>query len=316
MIQLPGKTAVGISPGKLIITGEHAVVYGQPAIAIPFPLVKVTAQIEAYTKGIWLESKFYEGPISKVPEKLLGIAACIKETLKKLENPQAELLIRIDSTIPLGRGLGSSAAIASALVKALFNYFGYNWKDQELMELVHLAEVFAHGNPSGIDMNAVTNSNPIIFQKKQPVKTLQVGGSFHFVIADTGRIGDTHAAVGSIKEKFDQNSRETYQSLLQLGSITRTSEIALQKGDIKSLGNAMNSAQIELQRLGVSDQGIDQLVQASMSLGAIGAKLTGAGRGGCIIALAENTHQATMIADSLFTKFNCTTWQHAIHKSN
>ncbi|MRH44437.1 mevalonate kinase [Aquibacillus halophilus] len=315
MIKLRGEKAVGHSTGKLILVGEHSVVYHQPAIALSFPLVEVKAIVEKAPDGISLDSSYYVGPLNNVPEKLQGIVACIEETLKHLNQPATGLRIKLDSTIPLGRGLGSSAAIAIALVKSLFNYFLRQVSKQELMDLVHLAETYAHGNPSGIDMEAAISDQPLWFEKDKGTKPLELGGAFHLVVADTGRIGDTHAAVASIKAKFKSQPQVTQTSINRLGEITLKAGQALSSGDSELLGESLNSAQMELDSLGVSDQGINQLVETARKLGALGAKLTGGGRGGCVLALAKNGADAALLANGLKDAGAHQTWFFTLEKN-
>src|SRR5690625_1990798 len=118
----PVKVAVGVAHSKLILVGEHAVVHGQPAIAIPFPLVGAESTIEQVPGAVKIDSTFYHGPIESAPETLEGIVNCIKETLAHLGLPCKDLLIKIKSSIPPGKGLGSSASVATAVIKSLFNY--------------------------------------------------------------------------------------------------------------------------------------------------------------------------------------------------
>ncbi|WP_226037290.1 mevalonate kinase [Aquibacillus saliphilus] len=308
MIKLPKKTVVNSSHGKLILVGEHSVVYGKPAIALPFPLVKVKANVELINDTIIIKSRYYVGPLNKIPEKMEGIAVCIKETLKRLEKPVTGLLINLESTIPLGRGLGSSAAVAIAVVRSLFAYFDRELSKEELMELAHLAETYAHGNPSGIDTAAASNDGPIWFQKDNQIESLQIGASFNLIVADTGRIGNTHAAVASIKDKFKSDSKATQQLINQLGEVSEQTREALSNGSVKSLGKLLNSAHDQLTKLGVSDDGLNKLVRTARNAGALGAKLTGGGRGGCIIALVRNLEEAQSVADALINDGARKTW--------
>ncbi|MDL4840184.1 mevalonate kinase [Aquibacillus rhizosphaerae] len=300
MINLSKNTVVGSSHGKLILVGEHSVVYGKPAIALPLPLVEVKASVQSVLNDtLIIDSMYYVGPLPDLPEKMHGIAACIKETLKYLEKPAEGLIIKLESTIPLGRGLGSSAAVAIAVVRSLYAYYGRKLSKGELLELAHLAETYAHGNPSGIDTAAASSDQPIWFQKGHQIESVQIGRPFYLVVADTGRVGDTHAAVASIKNKSTINPIDTQHSIDQLGEISEQARVALAHGNVKLLGNLLNAAQDKLTTLGVSDQGLNQLVNVARDAGAIGAKLTGGGRGGCIVALAHNMNEAKSIAIAL-----------------
>ena len=317
MLELPPKKSVGSTHSKLIMVGEHAVVYGKPAIALPFPVIEATSTVKKmsgtkFSTAIIIDCLYFVGSLEEVPEKMSGIAACIKETLRDLNEKPEGLHIRLTSTIPVGRGLGSSAAVAIAIVKSLFSFHGQELTQKKLMALVHIAETHAHGNPSGIDMAAASSDLPIWFQKEEKPTPLQIGAPFHLVVADTGRIGDTRMAVESIRGKYQTNPVATQQVIDLLGEITYTAKDALLNGELELLGNALNAAQNELIKLGVSDEGIDNLVRVAREAGALGAKLTGGGRGGCIIALAKDERHANKLVQALSTAGAYQTWKYQV----
>ncbi|WP_079707920.1 mevalonate kinase [Paraliobacillus ryukyuensis] len=312
MLELPQKLAIGSAHSKLILVGEHAVVYGEPAIALPFPSIHVKSIVQPNEGPVLLESSFYVGPLNSIPEKLKGIATCIKQTCKKLNREPNGFRMHIKSTIPIGRGLGSSAAIATAVVRSLYHFFNEPLSKDDLLELVHMAETYAHGSPSGIDMEAVTSDAPIWFEKDKRSKKVDIKQSFHIVVADTGRIGDTHAAVSSIREKYKSITDQTKYSIKSLGHLTKEAKRALKDGDLDALGDILNRAQDELVHLGVSDTGIDYLVKVARQAGALGAKLTGGGRGGCIIALAKHAVHAKKLAERFLHAGADQTWHFQI----
>ncbi len=301
------RTATGISHSKIILVGEHAVVYGMPAIAIPFPL-EVKATIEEKKGGIHIKSALFSGLINKLPVKLRGVGLCIEETLRSLNKPVAGLTVKIESQIPMGRGLGSSAAIAAAIVRSLFSFFERTLEPKELLNLVEIAEVFAHGRPSGIDMAAVSSEVPIWFQMGKTIKALKVGMPLHMVVADSGRIGDTKTAVKKVQENFLMDPLKTQNSIDQIGIIAARAKTALIEGNSPLLGRLLNENHAELLKLDVSDAGLNRLVEKARDLGALGAKLTGGGQGGCIIALARTEDQAKMIAAKLKDAGAYKTW--------
>lgn len=308
MIDSTKKSSIGHSHGKLILVGEHSVVYGKPAIALPFPILEAVAVVEKASEQMTISCDYYSGPLSEVPKKMKGIEACITETLTFLNKQHDRLFIRIHSSIPFGRGLGSSAAIAIAIVKSLFEFYKHTLQPNELMSLVHIAETYAHGNPSGIDMVAASSEFPIWFQKGNKIETLRIKGPLCLVVADTGRFADTHKAVERVKQVMKSNPVPTLESLNQLGMITIDAKTALSQGDMKYLGGLLNQAHDELVSIGVSDDSINRMVEVARYSGALGAKLTGGGLGGCMIALAPTYTKAKVIADKLLKAGASNSW--------
>ena len=157
-------------------------------------------------------------------------------------------------------------------------------------------------------MAAVASDVPIWFQKNEKAEPVAIGKPVHLVVADTGRIGDTHAAVKSIKDRMEVDPTTTQSSIDKLEEVTLKCRSALASGNRNLLGKCLDLAQTELAKLGVSDYGIDKLVDVARQAGALGAKLTGGGRGGCIIALAEDDMQAQKIANTLVEAGANKTW--------
>lgn len=290
------KIAVGTAHSKLILVGEHAVVHGQPAIAIPFPLVGVESVIEHVPGAVKLDSTFYHGPIDSAPESLSGIVQCIKATLETLDIPDRDLLIRINSSIPPGKGLGSSASVAIAVIKSLFMYAEVPYTEEQLLELANVAETHAHGSPSGIDPLTITSECPVWFEKEKPFDFIKPKEDFYFIVADTGRMADTRSAIESVTDMLKSAPKKIQANLDRLGEITHQARYAIEKASKHLLGQLLNEAQKELESLGVSDAGLNRLIYFALQEGALGAKLTGGGNGGCIVALARNevhSHQLT-----------------------
>lgn len=298
MNTVTSKLGLGLAHSKLILVGEHAVVYGKPAIALPFPLqVKVIVQ-ESHGKTIF-ESDLYTGSIDGMPNKLEGISQCIKATLDYLNEPLQHLYIKIKSTIPLGRGLGSSAAVAVALVRSLFSFYGINPSQKELFQLVQIAETCAHGNPSGIDMAIASSEYPIWFRRGKELVRIIPNKPLYIVVGDTGRIGDTRTAVGNVRKLYLKDSERINKALDKIESIVYQAKANLLDGNIHQLGKLLDANQEELRTLGVSDAGLGALIDKAKELGALGAKLTGGGLGGCMIALAASLDEAKAIAEEL-----------------
>lgn len=293
------QTTIGTAHSKLILIGEHAVVHGQPAIAIPFPLVGVESSIEKRAGRVELESTLYSGPIDEAPEPLLGIRNCVQATLRYLEIPYKDLIIRIKSSIPPGKGLGSSASVAIAVVRSLFAHAGKMYRREELLDLANISETYAHGAPSGIDTLTITSKCPVWFEKSGHVDYILPSEDFHFVVADTGRVGDTRTAVESVANLLKVAPKKIQSKITRLGEITHQARHALEKASKHLLGQILDEAQKELEALGVSDAGLNRLIQFAREEGALGAKLTGGGNGGCIIALARNELHSRQLSEKL-----------------
>ncbi|MDN4607610.1 mevalonate kinase [Sporosarcina highlanderae] len=304
------RKAEGKAHGKLILIGEHSVVYDKPAIALPFCDIGVKATIESRGKGegIVVNSRYFNGPLSNTPETLKGIKACVEETLHLLNVKPPTIKISIESTIPSGRGLGSSAAVAHSIVKGIFHYYDTPLRHDVQMHLVQIAETHAHGNPSGIDMAATSSDSPIWFQKGRTVKKLEIVEPLYLVVADSGKFGDTKSAVCGIRNLYLQNPSKARKSIDLLGDYTYECERYLSQGDLAKVGKYLDLAQVELGRLSVSDEALDRLIETAKNQGALGAKLTGGGRGGCILALAKDKHHAADLSKALTQAGALQTW--------
>lgn len=300
------KIALGKASGKIILMGEHAVVYGQPAIAIPFSAVETVAEVKEDGEALTVTCEFYDGLVHKMPEILESLKHAIRFSLYRIGAPQDPAIhIDIRSTIPAERGMGSSAAVAVAIARSLFNFYGKVLTDKELWEIVQSSEKIAHGNPSGIDTVTTSGKSPVFFVKDQPIEQLSINMDAYLIVADTGQTGQTLKAIQSVKALL---SKVTYQidslsdpkqAIKELGQLTNLAKEALLNNYILELGEVMNQAHQLLASLTVSNQTLDRLAQAARQAGALGAKLTGGGRGGCLIALAKDKESAEKIARTL-----------------
>ena len=300
------KIALGKASGKIILMGEHAVVYGQPAIAIPFSAVETVAEVKEDGEALTVTCEFYDGLVHKMPEILESLKHAIRFSLYRIGAPQDPAIhIDIHSTIPAERGMGSSAAVAVAIARSLFNFYGKVLTDKELWEIVQSSEKIAHGNPSGIDTVTTSGKSPVFFVKDQPIEQLSINMDAYLIVADTGQTGQTLKAIQSVKALL---SKVTYQidslsdpkqAIKELGQLTKLAKEALLNNYILELGEVMNQAHQLLASLTVSNQTLDRLAQAARQAGALGVKLTGGGRGGCLIGLAKDKECAEKIARTL-----------------
>ena len=306
--------ATGISNGKIILMGEHSVVYGQPAIAIPFLATAIETVIEPTNGSVILNSFFYSGLLSRAPEQLANLVTVIVETIKKLHKPLENFSITIKSTIPAERGMGSSAAVAVAIIRALFQYFGEPLTNSVLLELTNIAETIAHGNPSGLDAAITSSHCPLYYIKDKEFEFFPLNVTAYLVVADTGITGQTKEAVETVAALYQSHPYETDASIKELGQLTIKAKAAIEQNRPLELGTYMTKAHERLKSLGVSNQDLDTLVETALNSSALGAKLTGGGRGGCMIALAKDKTSADQLSKKLLKSGAKYTWIYDMRK--
>jgi mevalonate kinase len=297
------------APGKVILFGEHSVVYGQPAIAVPVTQVKAKAIVIArpdkpagwvnvQAPNIDLDLLLAELPTD---DPLARAINSVFEALGITQPPA--MIVRISSTIPIAAGLGSGAAVSVAIIRAVSEFLGRRLPDRQVSSLAFEVEKLHHGTPSGIDNTVITSGSPVYFKKNPPpgentVETFQVAAPFTIVIADSGVSSPTAIAVGDVKRAW-QNQPEYFETLFaRIGAIVEQAKVAIQGGEIAALGPLMDKNQALLVEIGVSSPILSNLIDAAHQADAPGAKLSGAGRGGNMIALASS-NSAQQISSAL-----------------
>ncbi len=286
------------TPGKVILFGEHAVVYGEPAIAVPVTRVEATARIEpaAPSSGLILIAADLERSfnLSAAPEgDPLAVAARL--TLDHLGASIPDATLTIKSTIPIASGLGSGAAVSTAMVRALAGFIGSQLTAAEVSDLVYEVEKIHHGTPSGIDNTVIAYERPVYFVRTSSSgpELLSVGAPFNLLIADTGLPSPTKRLVARVRRGW-QCETARYEALFNcIGDVARRARRRIEAGDVGALGALMDENHTLLVSLGVSSPPLNRLVSAARGAGAMGAKLSGAGQGGNMLALvgAESLEQ-------------------------
>jgi mevalonate kinase len=278
------------APGKVILFGEHAVVYGRPALAVPVTQVHANVDIsDSARSGIWIDAPdiHLHAELNALPSDH-PIASVINNLFFLLRvSPFPKLDITISSTIPVASGLGSGAAVTVALTRALASHLNYSMTDEEVNVFTYEIEKLHHGTPSGIDNTVVTFAQPVYFVKGQPIETFNVGQVFTIVIADTGISAPTKESVGDVRHLWIEDKSRWEIVFDKIGEISFTARRAIEAGKPELLGDLMNENHALLQTLTVSSPELDTLVQAAVDAGAWGAKLSGGGRGGNMIALVD-----------------------------
>ena len=290
------------APGKIILFGEHAVVYGYPALAVPVTQVSATVEvtdlpggaIQIEAPGVGLRATLDELPAAH------PLAAAIRGTLQALGLPSLSkgVGIHISSTIPVASGLGSGAAVSVAIVRALSSHLGQPLGDNEVNHIVYEVEKLHHGTPSGIDNTVITYASPVFFTKGEPIETLSVGAPFTLVIGDTGVPAPTKESVAAVRRMWQADKPRWEQVFAAVGAISRKARAFIRNGNITDLGPLMDADHALLQEMTVSSPELDRLVFAARVAGAAGAKLSGGGRGGNMIALVDPAH-AQPVVDAL-----------------
>jgi mevalonate kinase len=277
------------APGKIILFGEHAVVYGRPALAVPVTQVHADVEVMASSRpGIWIDAPDVDlhAELNALPSDH-PIASVIHNFLFLWRvSPFPNLAIRISSTIPVASGLGSGAAVTVALTRALASHFHHPLTGEEVNAFAFEIEKLHHGTPSGIDNTVITYASPVYFIRGNPIETFRVAKPFTIVIGDTGIPAPTKESVGDVRKLWEANQPNWEAIFDQVGKIARTAREVIEKGDTSKLGQLMDQNHALLQEMTVSSPELDKLVTAARQAGALGAKMSGGGRGGNMIALA------------------------------
>ncbi|SQG13602.1 mevalonate kinase [Streptococcus sobrinus] len=285
------KIGIGRAHSKIILIGEHSVVYGYSAIALPLKNIEVVCQVQASDQALEID---ISDPLS----------TAVFAALEFLDKSDEKISVEIESNVPAKRGMGSSAAVAIAAIRAVFDYFDQSLSLPDLEMLANQAEIIAHENPSGLDAKTCLSDTAIKFIRNLGFSEMAMDLGAYLVIADTGIHGHTREAVSKVRSLEEK----ALPYLHRLGNLASTIEIGLLAKDLLVVGQAMNRAHDELNHLGVSSPEANHLVQVAKNQGALGAKMSGGGLGGCIIALCQNQEQAESLVSALEKEGAVNTW--------
>ena len=292
--------------GKIILLGEHAVVYGRPAIALPIPLA-VESLVRKGGNGIdlviprWgLEQKVKAGSGQ-------GLSGILYYILEQLELDQESMTIEVIPHVPRAMGLGGSSALAVAIIRAVDEAFGLSLSSERINRLAYECEKAAHGTPSGIDNTIATYGTPLLYQRNATQDSEEGGANASFdsislaeplplVIGITGRESLTANTVARVRHAWETHQARYDGIFDQIASLTRAGVDALRDGHFQELGELMNLCQGYLNALQLSTPELEELVHIARANGALGAKLTGGGGGGSMIALCPDTQDQVAAA--------------------
>ena len=302
LVSYPAKSTTSTAPAKFILFGEHAVVYGHPSIACPLLQLKSTAKITSHyspqnnhsriiAPDINLVSSI-ENPNSK--HKLVKVINAILNSLKITSTFKDS--IHVVSDIPISSGLGSSASIPTAVTKALNDHLNLNYTTEQINEFVYETEVIQHGSPSGVDNTVIAYKKPILYQKDHPTEALSPPVPLLFIVANSGNPSSTFNSLNKFTTNYKKNKRVYDNAMQNIAEIVREGKDAFNSGDYKLLGQLMNRNHKILDTLGVTTQLTNILVKTSLEAGALGAKISGAGYGGNVVAITEKEHYQEVLS--------------------
>lgn len=325
------RTGYGETCAKVILFGEHSVVYGHSAVALPLKNLRMRATVIADDCGsaespaspqtqspqtqsplpldsqITLSCLGFTGKLSEIPPRFSSIRAAIHAALEFARWGGESLHVATESDFPPERGLGSSAAAAGAVIRAILDYYGARASEDEIFALTQSAERVAHGRSSGLDATATSASWPVRF-KRGEFSRMDIRMRAWLVLADSGCKGMTRETVEALRDRLEAHPCEVGAQIDDLGAIAVEAEDDLALGRAENMGARMNRAHKILADLGVSTPQLDKLVRAACEHGALGAKLTGGGGGGCVIALADSADAAERVSAALRNAGACDTW--------
>lgn len=307
------KSVIGKSNAKIILLGDHSVVYGQPAIALPLTSVNTTVTMTAVPTGQTIASRYFDGPIAQLNHHLAGVVKLIATLLARFEGENVPFHMAITSDLPAERGMGSSAAVDVAITRAMYRFFDRPLTREVLLDTVAIGEKITHGNPSGIDAATSSSAVPIWLIPHESTQQIPFHLSGYLVIADSGVKGQTGQAVAAVARRKTVFPQETDQQIARLGELSYAARECLATDQQQRLGQIMDQAQEQLVGLGVSSPELDRLISVARANGALGAKLTGGGMGGCLIALCDTATNAENVKQALLAAGATATWTEAFH---
>jgi mevalonate kinase len=292
---------VASAPAKIILLGEHFVVYGEPAIVLAIDRRAYATADYRKDKRLNFRSVnlnlagYFENGIFKIEQgderearlKFEPVKLAVEKVLQNYRK-NVGLDIEINSTIPVAAGLGSSAAVITAVTAAVGALLNLKLSKEDVFRITYEAEKVVHGTPSGVDPAISTFGGTLLFQIDTGFKPLEVKTDMPLIIGDTGVERSTRVQIEKVRNIMDNYPRVADPLKKAAREVVLRAIDALKENDLETLGELMNINQALLYAVGVSDESLEWLINASKKAGAIGAKLTGAGGGGCMIALANN----------------------------
>lgn len=286
------------SPAKIILCGEHSVVYGYPAIAIPIFSHRAVASVNPteHDFRLILSDLNQILTLNDVNSPLISLVRAISQNLFG-EVPQID--ITVTSSIPMASGFGSGAAVSTVIAKSLYKFADVPYEYALINAEVFQVEKHYHGTPSGIDNTVIVYEKPIYFTKGQQPEPFHTRTALSFLVADTGVPASTRETVQQVRARYNNQQQETGAILEEIAQIVQNIRADILSGHTHNLGPMLYRNHQLLDSLGVSSHELNQLVDAAIKAGALGAKLSGGGGGGVMIALVNPT-RTTEVKHALY----------------
>lgn len=291
------QAVVATAAGKVILLGEHAVVYGRHALAVPIiDAVQAVAvpdtDITTLAVKEWGLRRIIERNGSDDTDALVTVI------FDELGVGDENFSITVSSSLPRGMGLGSSAATAVAITRVVARCAGIDIDDERVNEIAYAAEKLAHGTPSGIDNTLACFAEPMLFRNSGglEIQTLQLDDTLPLIVGFSHSAGPTHEQVAGVRARFEKSEKRYGILFDQMDDISVAGAKALVAARYDELGQLMNVCHGLLNAIEVSTPDIENMVSIARQNGASGAKLTGAGGGGSIVALCPGTEERVRAA--------------------
>jgi len=278
--------AEGYGYGKVILFGEHFVVYGLPAIASAISDITI-ATIEKSDKYELVDNRpATEGyKVTKKGEMERSMKLLLD--FMKIDVEKTPVKITLFGNLFCTSGIGASAAMATSIARAFSDYFKLNLNDEQINRISYEGEKGSAGTPSGIDNTCATFGGLLWFRKGEPnqIELIKIKKPIEIVMGNTGLTSETKEVVADVRKKKEANPEYFDKIFAEEEKLVKEARAALESGDVKRIGELMNKNHGMLQKIGVSCKELDFLVNLAKENGAFGAKLTGTGRGGYMVAL-------------------------------
>ena len=278
------------SAGKIILLGEHAAVYGKHALAVPI-LNAVGANVSLSKEKTKININEWNLNESIEREDYTGISGIINTIYDSFEIKDLNFKINISSSLPRGMGLGSSAAISVAIIRAVSKFIKANISNEEINNIAFSCEKLAHGSPSGIDNTLSCFGKPILFQKnKSPnFEIIKLNELPPLLIGFSRHSSHTIQQVSDVNSRYNKNISQYEAIFDQIDDISCKGAKAIKKSNYDELGLLMNICHGLLNAIEISTPDLENMINIARANGAIGAKLTGSGGGGSIVALCPDS---------------------------